>query len=412
MKNKSVEYYLESDDPLSDEACNYLLNYNEEDLRVDYKERFNHSIEKSWIDLSVDVVSFANTYGGYLVFGVKDKTYGKLGLDDQSYNKLCDVKQVLEKINRGVQPKLNDVRTKGRLIETKKYVFLYVPVTMNRTHVFEQNMTFRPASKDPIILVRQGGIYIRKSGANQILTSDGFEEILHRRIQRYKNKILEGLTRVVSSDLEQEVVIVTPEQAQDGTKTFKVSDSSDAMIIKGAKLTIQPETFEEKVSAWIAINKTDKKDLPTQHAIMGLYASRQDVKLSEEQNKYIVYFSLISHLPVFFWLKEMDKKQAKQVIEDSYNDAKNIEKSYIISVSGFYGVDFYEKLRGKFSHTAAQINVPKFKNKYSLFKTNTRRRETSAEVEASALAKKLTQRHSMQDIYCILKIDCALYAPF
>jgi hypothetical protein len=55
---------IASRDPLSDEACTGLLNYREEDELVDFKQSFGARHEKSWVDLAVDRVAFANTDGG------------------------------------------------------------------------------------------------------------------------------------------------------------------------------------------------------------------------------------------------------------------------------------------------------------------------------------------------------------
>jgi hypothetical protein len=412
MAQESIQGFLDSEDPLSDEACVYLLKYNEEDSRVDYKEDFDHDIDKFWINLAVDIVSFANTHGGYIVFGIKDKSYEQIGISELVYKKLLDIKQVLEKINRGIQPKFTEIRSKGKIVDDRYFVFLHVPMTINRTHVFEQNIDFRLPGKEPITLVRQGTVYTRKSGSNQILTSDGFEEIIHRRIDLYKGKILEGIARVVESEIGQEVIIVSPDEAEDGTKSYTVTDAPDAINIKGVSLAIQPKTLEDKVAVWIAINKSDKKNLPTEHALMELYANRRNINLICEQKQEIARFSMLQGLPTFYWLRNIPKNTVKELIENTFIEAKNIEKMTIINISGFYGVSFYEKLRGKYSSTGGEQCIKKFNNLYSLFNTHTKAGEKAAEDEADIIANKLREQHSSLDIYSLMKLDCALYAPF
>jgi hypothetical protein len=70
-KSPSVIELLRTEDPLSDLACKFLLEYKEEDSHVDYKRDFEPSSEKCWYDLAIDVMAFANTHGGYLVYGVE-----------------------------------------------------------------------------------------------------------------------------------------------------------------------------------------------------------------------------------------------------------------------------------------------------------------------------------------------------
>ena len=81
MGRISARELLQCSDPLSDEACLSLINYGEEDELVDFKESFDPSLGKSWIDLSIDCVAFANTFGGFIVFGVENRTWRHLGVD-------------------------------------------------------------------------------------------------------------------------------------------------------------------------------------------------------------------------------------------------------------------------------------------------------------------------------------------
>jgi predicted HTH transcriptional regulator len=57
-----------------------ILAHREEDELVDYKEAFLPESAKSWIALASDCAAFANTKGGYLVFGLKDKTWELVGV--------------------------------------------------------------------------------------------------------------------------------------------------------------------------------------------------------------------------------------------------------------------------------------------------------------------------------------------
>jgi len=66
----SVQDHLLREDPLTRETAVFLVEYAEEDDRLDYKETMDITSEKHWLELTKDVSTFANTYGGYLLFGV------------------------------------------------------------------------------------------------------------------------------------------------------------------------------------------------------------------------------------------------------------------------------------------------------------------------------------------------------
>jgi predicted HTH transcriptional regulator len=201
----SVSELLVSSDPLSDSACLGLLSYHEEDDLVDFKEKFDPSSQKSWIELAVDAVAFANTNGGYIVFGVADKTWATIGLTDTAVAALSDTKKVLEKINRSLVPVLTRVRSREIKNEGNSFVVLYSPCEPNATHVFESNLTWSPDGKKEISLVSKGSIYIRRVASNQVLTSADFELLIERRLKHFREKIIEGLVRVVHAPPGHEV---------------------------------------------------------------------------------------------------------------------------------------------------------------------------------------------------------------
>lgn len=64
---------LQSDDPLSRRVAEFLSTYAEEDNFVDYKRTIDITSDKFWLELTKDVSAFANTLGGYLVFGIDDE---------------------------------------------------------------------------------------------------------------------------------------------------------------------------------------------------------------------------------------------------------------------------------------------------------------------------------------------------
>ena len=66
----SVQCCIDQDDPASEEVVKFLLAYREEDERLDYKVSADINSEKMWLELAKDLSAFANTYGGYLLFGV------------------------------------------------------------------------------------------------------------------------------------------------------------------------------------------------------------------------------------------------------------------------------------------------------------------------------------------------------
>ena len=111
-KSESVSSCLESSDPLSDKVFTYLLSYREEDERIDFKKAFDGS-EREWLEITKDVISFANSRGGYLVFGIEDASYSRIGLTQDLAKVLTNTNNVLQKVNRHIEPQISLLRTRA-----------------------------------------------------------------------------------------------------------------------------------------------------------------------------------------------------------------------------------------------------------------------------------------------------------
>ena len=62
--NEKIIQFLNSNDPLSDEALNYVINYKEEDPNIDYKLKFDYSSDREWLEITKDFLAFSNSCGG------------------------------------------------------------------------------------------------------------------------------------------------------------------------------------------------------------------------------------------------------------------------------------------------------------------------------------------------------------
>lgn len=73
VQMSKIGKYLSSENSLSQEIGELLIAHKEEDSHLDYKQEPNIDTDKSWLELTKDITAFANTEGGYFVFGILDK---------------------------------------------------------------------------------------------------------------------------------------------------------------------------------------------------------------------------------------------------------------------------------------------------------------------------------------------------
>ena len=109
--SKSVEDCLGSTDPLTRDLAQYLIEYSEEDDRLDYKSDFVDD-QQHWLEIAKDLSAFANTFGGYLLFGIEDATNEVVGIDRKTAKLLKDSNNIQQKINRYLEPQLSTLRVK------------------------------------------------------------------------------------------------------------------------------------------------------------------------------------------------------------------------------------------------------------------------------------------------------------
>lgn len=406
----SAAVLLKRDDALSEEACRGLLNYREEDHLVDFKETFDPSSGKAWIDLAIDCVSFANTEGGYLVIGVADRTWNKSGLPSDVAAALADTKIVLEKINRCLAPQLTRVRSRRIEEDGKHFIVIYSPPSIDVTHIFESNLDWQPQSGGRVLqVVQKGAIYIRRAASNQIMTSVDFELLVARRINSFREKILEGPVRVVNAPPDHEVVTIEQSQDADGAKSIVVTDGPDSLGLRGKPLKLASNAIEDRLKLYQALTTADANAEVPLAVIYEAYANRDELRVTESMASWLAYHSLRTGAPPFFWLGFLKTTLAREVIKRAFN-AGGWRREYVLTYSGFYGQRFYEGL----AENLAQSGFPRrsFPGKLQLLRAGPTKMRERDVARATDLARTLMSRRDRFVDSELEKLDCSLYASF
>ena len=295
---------LLNSDPLSDEACSSLVGYGEEDGLVDFKVAFDPRIDKSWIELAIDCAAFANTNGGFIVIGVQDQTWKQIGIVSEAANALRDTKKVLEKINRGdLRPSITRVRTRVFTMDDREFAIVHIPASRDFTHIFESNLDWTTPGGKAIPLIAKGSIYVRRSASNQVLTSADFEAVVHRRIDRYRQRILDGVARIVNAAPETQIVTVAKVVGARGEPGIQVVDAPTGSELVGKSLTFTAKSLADKINMYSALVGPSYSERVDARILFEAFAVRHDQDLASEQREWIGLYSLLRHAPVFYWLK-------------------------------------------------------------------------------------------------------------
>jgi hypothetical protein len=419
MGSLSIISILSSDDPLSTEAIEYLFNFHEEDSHVDYKLTLSYREDREWLKITKDFLSFANTEGGYLVFGIENSTYSKKGITDDVANHIAEPNNIIQKINRFIAPPINHIRTKKITRDGKYFVFIYIPPSKDITHVVDKIGAYKNSNHETLTILRPGEIYIRKSGKNSLIDCHTFEELLNRRIHYYSQNLLSNISRVIEAPPNHEVLVFDPrdtEYKNEQARSYRITSAPDAIPVAGLSFTISPSTDEELIASWIALNKQNLKFLPNMSEIYRLYSLRRNLIITQEQKYYLALFSSIYDAPIFFWLQEKKKVEIIDILKIGFGLTLNLQnKISILRISSVLGRAEYRLFLNLFS----QQEKPHLWNKTeyptggpsSFFHLNLIDHSQSLEDQATMLAQKIcTDQDKTPDKETLLALDFKLYA--
>ncbi len=420
-----------SSDPLSDEAIQMLITYREEDLLVDYKQSFDVKNNKQWLELTKDVMAFANTHGGYLVLGVQHKPFVITGLEDAIVEFLAETNNILQKVNRYVSPEFTDIRTKKHHTDYGDIVVIYIPESQGRTHMVVKEASFKyPDGKTEMVL-RPGMIYVRRSATNHVITPNDLEFILARRLDYHKDSLFNKITRVMQAPIEHELVFLDANAASKEAKKVRISDDPDATPIKGISIAVPPKTDQEEIAAWIAMRARDGGFTPSNERLWYIYSKRLTLKalLTDDQIAEIIRFNLLNEIPIFYWMQFVDNEKVKNIISECFQSVAEFNKKInILHYGAAMGKTFYRALLKKMGKgvdrlSPHSIKYPNEGDLSSLFHPSYIRVSgkvaKSKEMPTESLedrlnylvSKFLTSSGDSSERWEIEAIDCHLYSP-
>jgi hypothetical protein len=353
----SIKDILTSNDPLSEDALKILIGHKEEDHYVDYKEFFDDKDEKHWLGITIDAVAFANTMGGFIVFGIKDSDFSVTGLLDHSIRVLTDTNQILQKFNRYVSPHFMSIRTKEYTTIAGKVVIMYVPESKGKTHIFIKDVNYKFPSGTQKKLINAGSIFIRRSATNQVLMPEDLEFIIDRRIEHFRESILSKISKVIESPPDHSVLVFDPNSSIEDDNKFSITDSDSAIPIKGMSFTIAPSTDFEECCGWISLSKRDPTFLPSHERLWYLYLIRESLPLNNHQLLELTRFSPLLEHPVFYWIKDLNADDIKRKLTLVFDETRKIYIKFdCIRISSFLGRTIFTKLLKKLGTDIKRID--------------------------------------------------------
>jgi hypothetical protein len=309
----SLKDFVLNPEPLSPEAQKYLLEYVGETDLIDFKLDFDGS-DREWIEITKDIVAFANTHGGYLIFGVVDSTREKKGIELEHAVLLSDPAVLQAKVNRFIAPAITSIScTRSAMGELGPFfVFVHVPPSKNCTHIVVKNGTFQ-GKTETVTLLRPGEIYVRRVGWKGVVAPPDFEALLERRMEAYKQSLMKNIAQVVEAPTASRVILVPAGDPEaDKAVKYRLTSDPSATPLVGVSRTAVPSNDEEELATVVAAFRRDRSNQPSPALLHRLYAHRHDVKVAPEYIPYLVQMCAILEVPCIYWLSQGDPEACQQ----------------------------------------------------------------------------------------------------
>jgi len=340
----SINEFLASEDPLTREAALFLASYSEEDDRVDHKQSFDPTLEKDWLEITKDISAFANTIGGYLVFGISDLDKDIVGLGRDIANTLKDINNLRQKINRHLDPDISLLRSKEFRISGKSIVVLYIPQSVGISHLISNDGSFIYPSGTEKTVLRKGTFYIRRSAGNHLGDSRDFDDVIERRIDQFRESLLNKVARIVSSPANSDMFILSRDPTAPEGGRFIIEDSPDSIPIKGMSFSVPPEGIEEEISAWSVLNRGTSEIRPPETILWRWYSERENIQINDEHKLAVFRFSLWGHVPAFYWIKDLKSQAIQDALFDTIrNRPIGVQVKQMLIVAAFLGKSTYNR---------------------------------------------------------------------
>jgi predicted HTH transcriptional regulator len=158
-----------------------------ESSKLDFKESFNLG---SADEYSRTMAAFANTAGGYLVFGVKDKPRNLIGLKSDNFDSV-DPAKVTQALNERFAPE----------IHWEPYIHSVKGKKVGIIYIYE-------ASRKPVVCLRsskeiqEGAIYYRYRGRTEKIRYPELRELLDAELKRERALWMNHFQRMATIGIE------------------------------------------------------------------------------------------------------------------------------------------------------------------------------------------------------------------
>jgi Putative DNA-binding domain len=203
-----------------------LTNAEGESPDLDFKATFDPSSTGDWCELVKDIVAFANSGGGWIVFGVNDD--GTPSNADLGPLKKLDPAVVVDKIEKYTDQHFADFSLSTLTRSGSEVVAMGISGAAMPI-VFAATGNYEVAGKQKNAF-QKGTVYFRHGAKSEPGSTDDLRKALEREVDRVRSSWLDGIQKVVTAPPGSTFSVLSNEVRlsgdQDATSVRLVNDES------------------------------------------------------------------------------------------------------------------------------------------------------------------------------------------
>lgn len=184
-------------------------NAQRESRHLDFKREFDVASNEAWCELIKDIVAFANSGGGIIVFGIEND--GDSSGDNCAAVLAYDIADITNKIFKYTGYQFSDIETTEVERSGASYPALVIAVA-DVPIVFTKPGTYDVGGGKQKTAFAQGTIYFRHGGKSEPGNRDDLVAWHDRELSKHRRSLLQGMRKVVEAP-PGHTVVVAPEGA-------------------------------------------------------------------------------------------------------------------------------------------------------------------------------------------------------
>ncbi len=295
------------------------------------------------------IISFANTAGGFILFGV-DNDGKVIGLTKEEVREF-DPAKVTELVNSCITPDITEFNLYFFTQNKKRIAVLHVPPSKLMPHVTTKEVFEQVHGQKRVVFLARYALYCRYGAKSDIARPADYERILTRRtnflreelLRRFKEVTISKPTILGRSREGSNIVVRVAKDKKHGTGpvvtlTRKAGEANGIFLHEALDEGLF-NVINNVVDANELLAKGHQKFVFGKSIYYRIYAERQYVTASDERIEILAHAGFNFYAPVLYWLLHLPTKRVAGIMKQICTNPKNPQAYFAIKVAILLGSD-------------------------------------------------------------------------